>query len=254
MGRLFTFGCSYTNYHWQTWADIVGTQFDTFQNWGRAGAGNFFISSSVYECHSINKINQNDVVLIMFSSIDRFDYINKNSLFVTQGGIYSENHPFYGEFLLNEWSEEHGLFNTWFSILSVKTLLDSIGCKYVFMKSFNFDVIDCNDPYKTNIENFNRVDNCLKELNQIIVGETFSIFHRNLNQHYYFDDLPNKIEGHPTIKVHLEWVKKILPEFYNENMDTICEQWEKSIPNRLCDIYKTKSKSRNFSDFTTKLK
>ena len=76
--RLFTFGCSFTNYKWQTWADIIGTQFEEFQNWGNSGAGNFFISSSLYECHSINKITKDDVVLIMFSSIDRFDYINQN--------------------------------------------------------------------------------------------------------------------------------------------------------------------------------
>jgi len=68
--RLFTFGCSFTNYKWKTWADIIGTQFEEFQNWGKSGSGNFFISSSLYECHSINKITKDDVVLIMFSSID----------------------------------------------------------------------------------------------------------------------------------------------------------------------------------------
>jgi hypothetical protein len=97
--RLFTFGCSFTNYKWQTWADIIGTQFEEFQNWGKSGAGNFFISSNLYECHSINKITKDDVVLIMFSSIDRFDFINQKSDFETNGSVYGEYHSLYGDFV-----------------------------------------------------------------------------------------------------------------------------------------------------------
>lgn len=35
MTRLFTFGCSFTKFFWPTWADILGQEFDYYENWGR---------------------------------------------------------------------------------------------------------------------------------------------------------------------------------------------------------------------------
>jgi hypothetical protein len=246
--RLFTFGCSFTDYKWQTWADIIGTQFEEFQNWGKSGAGNFFISSSLYECHSINKITKDDVVLIMFSSIDRFDYINQNSDFETKGSIYGKHHGLYGDFVFNKWSEEFGLYNSWFSITSAKQLLDSIGCDYQLMKSFNFNQIDGPREYEK-LNNLNsRVDICLDLINEMIVGESLTEFHTKKNQHYYFDDLPSKIDGHPPISTYLEWIKQNMKKYYVKEMDIICEDWEKDIPKKITDIYK--SNKKNFIDFS----
>ena len=246
--RLFTFGCSFTNYKWQTWADIIGTQFEEFQNWGQAGSGNFFISSNLYECHSINKITKEDVVLIMFSSIDRFDFINQNSDFETHGSVYGEHHSLYGDFVFNKWSEEFGLYNSWFSITSAKQLLDSIGCEYQLMKSFNFDQIDGLEEYEKPNNINQRMDICLNLINKIIVGENLTEFHLKKNKQYYFDDLPNKVDGHPPISTHLEWIKQNMKKYYVEEMDLICENWEKGIPKKIVDIKNPNKK--NFIDFS----
>ena len=251
-GRLFTFGCSFTNYKWQTWADIIGTQFEEFQNWGKPGAGNFFISSGLYECHSMNKITKDDVVLIMFSSIDRFDYINQNSDFETNGSIYGESHSLYGDFVFNKWSEEFGLYNSWFSITSAKQLLDSIGCEYQLMKSFNFNQIDGAKEYEKPNNPNSKVDICLEIINKMIIGENFVEFHTKKNQHYYFDDLPNKIDGHPPTSTYLEWVKQNMKKYYVKEMDLICKNWEDSIPKKIIDLKKTND--RNFVDFSKKNK
>jgi hypothetical protein len=250
--RLFTFGCSFTNFKWQTWADIVGTQFEEFQNWGKTGAGNFFISSSVYECHAINKITKDDVVLIMFSSIDRFDFINQNSYFETNGSIYGDSHSLSREFVYNKWSEEFGVYNTWFSISSVKQLLDSIGCEYRLMKAFNFNQVDGPREYLKPLNPNQRLDICLELINDMVKGENIMEFHVNRNQHYYFDDLPNKVDGHPPISVYLEWVKKNMKKYYVEDMDSICEEWEKNIPKNIKDI--KKMNERHFIDFSKKNK
>jgi len=246
--RLFTFGCSFTNYKWKTWADIIGTQFEEFQNWGKSGSGNFFISSSLYECHSINKITKDDVVLIMFSSIDRFDFINQNSDFETEGSVYGEHHSLSKDFVLKKWSEEFGLYNSWFSITSAKQLLDSIGCEYQLMKSFNFNQIDGPREYEKPNNSSQRVNICLDLINEMIVGESLVEFNVKKNQHYYFDDLPNKVDGHPPISTYLDWVKQNMKKYYVEEMDLICENWEKSIPKKMIDIYKPNKK--DFIDFS----
>lgn len=44
MKRFFAFGCSYTSYHWPTWADYVGMspEFDEAYNFGMAGGASRF--------------------------------------------------------------------------------------------------------------------------------------------------------------------------------------------------------------------
>lgn len=76
--RLFTFGCSLTRYHWPTWADILGQQFDYFENWGQPSGGNNFIFNSVIECDTRNNFTPNDVIVIMWTSISRIDYYQHN--------------------------------------------------------------------------------------------------------------------------------------------------------------------------------
>jgi len=72
-GRLFTFGCSLTQYKWPTWADILGREFNFFENWGLCGGGNLYIFNSVVECLLKNNLNENDTVLIMWTNVERED-------------------------------------------------------------------------------------------------------------------------------------------------------------------------------------
>lgn len=82
MNRLFTFGCSFTNYMWPTWADILAIEFDSYRNWGRIGAGNHFIFYSLLECINRNEITADDAMgcadnKIPTNLIDEFDFISK---------------------------------------------------------------------------------------------------------------------------------------------------------------------------------
>lgn len=74
MKRLFTFGCSCTNWIWPTWADIYATQFDFFENWGMPGAGNLYIFNSIIEANNRYKFTSNDTIIIMWSGLQRNDY------------------------------------------------------------------------------------------------------------------------------------------------------------------------------------
>jgi hypothetical protein len=72
--RLFTFGCSMTAYHYPTWADIVGTKFKNFQNWGKGSCGNNYILNAINRCHLQNKFTKDDTVLVLWSGLSRIDY------------------------------------------------------------------------------------------------------------------------------------------------------------------------------------
>jgi hypothetical protein len=74
MSRLFTFGCSFTNYRWSTWADCLAPEFDYFQNWGQSGAGNQFIFNSVMECDQRYNFGPNDTVIVCWTDVMREDW------------------------------------------------------------------------------------------------------------------------------------------------------------------------------------
>ena len=91
--RLFTFGCSMTSYHYPTWADILGRSFDSFQNWGRPGAGNNYILNAINRCHLQNNFVPTDTVVILWTSLARIDYyqINEWSHLNNQYYDFSDN-------------------------------------------------------------------------------------------------------------------------------------------------------------------
>jgi hypothetical protein len=141
--RFFAFGCSFTNSKHPTWADIVGRQYKTYQNWGQAGAGNSFIFYSLMECHKRNAITPDDVVMIMWSSIGREDRWVKGEQWITPGSIY--NQTTYSEEFVEKFADPTGyLIRDMAHLTAAKTILDSIGCEYKFFSIVPFNVPDDN--------------------------------------------------------------------------------------------------------------
>jgi hypothetical protein len=131
MSRLFTFGCSFTNYKWPTWADILGLEYDHYENWGRAGSGNHFIFYSLIECINLNKITKADTVAIMWSTVDREDRF-VNGKWIGAGSIYNETSAgLYGDTFVANVADDNGyrLVSTLLVDATIK-ILDSIGCTY----------------------------------------------------------------------------------------------------------------------------
>lgn len=163
MTRLFTFGCSFTNSIRPTWADIVARQYTHYQNWGQAGAGNSFIFYSLMECHKRNKITQDDVVMIMWSSIGREDrYVN--GAWLTPGSIYNQTD--YDEKFVEQHADPTGyLLRDATHLTGAKAVLDAIGCQYYF-----FSIVPFNMP-DDNVFNVFSIDRKIEKL----YAEEFSI-------------------------------------------------------------------------------
>ena len=71
--RLFTIGCSFTKYHWNTWADYCGSKYKEHINLARTGAGNQFIAKTITEAFIDYDITPNDRIVIQWSSCQRED-------------------------------------------------------------------------------------------------------------------------------------------------------------------------------------
>ena len=74
MRKFIYSGCSFTGWHYPTWADIIAydhiTQgnVDIAYNFGRAGACNYYIQSSLFAAHTKLKITDNDYVGVGWST------------------------------------------------------------------------------------------------------------------------------------------------------------------------------------------
>ena len=96
--RLFTFGCSFTEYRFPTWANIASKMVPNakFYNFGRSGAGNTLIANRITETHMKYNLSETDLVLVMWSTFCREDrwlpYHPKHqrSGWESPGNIYSQ--------------------------------------------------------------------------------------------------------------------------------------------------------------------
>lgn len=134
MSRLFTFGCSFTQYwRWPTWADALGREFDFFENWGLCGAGNSYILWSLIECNQKNRLGPNDQIWIMWSNTSREDRYVKDR-WIEGGNVYwSAGSQLPQEYVKKFACERGYLIRDLANIAAVKQLLDHWGCSYKFL-------------------------------------------------------------------------------------------------------------------------
>ena len=91
MSRLFTFGCSFTYYHWPTWANIVALDKQKeLYNFGIAGLGNVGISQRILEADCKFNFTPDDEIMVMWTSWCRDDKINEFD-YNSQGSIFNQN-------------------------------------------------------------------------------------------------------------------------------------------------------------------
>ena len=140
MSRLFTFGCSFTQYwRWPTWADALGREFDQFENWGLCGAGNSYILWSLAECVQKNKLESTDEVWIMWTNTSREDrYVNGRWL--EGGNVYWSAGSSLPQEYVRKFANERGyLIRDLANIVAAKHILEGIGCKYRFMSMVSLE-------------------------------------------------------------------------------------------------------------------
>jgi hypothetical protein len=137
--RLFTFGCSFTSYKWPTWANILGRQFNTFENWGRSGAGNQYIFNSIVEANITRCFTPQDTIAIMWTNVSREDrYVEREWL--TPGNIYNQN--LYDSKFVEKFADTRGYYIRDLALIwAADRLLENIGCNII-----HFSITDIANP------------------------------------------------------------------------------------------------------------
>lgn len=137
--RLITIGCSFTDYRYPTWADIMSKAMPhaEFINLARGGAGNLYISNRATKANRTLNLTETDLVMIMWSTHCREDrFINGSWL--SPGNIYTQSD--YDEKFVKQFCQPLGYLIRDLSLIDLtNTYLDSLPCTHIGMLSVPFE-------------------------------------------------------------------------------------------------------------------
>ena len=264
MSRLFTFGCSFTAYEWPTWADILGRQFDFFENWGKPGAGNQFICNSIAEADAKYNFGKDDTIIVMWSSMMREDRYIQNG-WLTPGNFLGHGKEYYSEEFQKKFITVRGCYiRDLASMHLVYTMLKNKGCNFHFLS-----MIDINFPsdmytnyfiqklkLQKELDSIADVLDRYKDLIELIKPSVHKvIFNYDWQSRKLFMAPSSKTgqlhraDTHPLPIEHLEYLEKVLPEFTHS---TETKNWVKQVTDEVCSLIFYKNTSWNPLMYTPK--
>jgi len=208
--RFFAFGCSFTDYYWPTWANIISKEIPDSYIYAKNGAGNFYIYQALMEAIIHHKIDKDDLVMIMFSNVTREDRFTRSRGWITTGNLYHQNE--YDQTFLDKYLCDHGyLMRDLNLVQGCRLSLDSIGCDYELMSMVPFD------SKRSDSYNMTEVDYLLKfyegTINKVHPSVLDTVFRGDWNSRkkrpkykcHWSTEL--YVDNHPTPAEHLEYLK-----------------------------------------------
>lgn len=260
MSRLFSFGCSYTQAPYPTWADLLSNHFNSYENWAITGLGNRGIFHRLNEAILKRSINKNDTVVLMWSSPTREDRWFEDRGWVALGNIYNQN------FYNNEWTQKY--FDPFMSLMetlnyahAAQRMLDNIGCKWAmaWMVELLPDNLDINwgenppgdVPLSQLCDPGNKLTKFFRNIGRhpnMVSGEMES-YKNSIMKKYNIPELVTNgtIDGHPNSLAGYYYLQeKIIPCLKIENFDKdkkifqLAQQWALYTSKKTWDINKPK--------------
>lgn len=141
--RFFAFGCSFTNFHWPSWANIIGQEIPEFYNYGQQASGNTLIFHRLIEANIRHQFDKDDLVMIMWTTpmredrfIDRWYLLRHPNKFILDfnGNEFSQT------FFKNYVSEQGRLLSDLTFINSASHMLEKMKCDFYFLSMVPFDI------------------------------------------------------------------------------------------------------------------
>jgi hypothetical protein len=251
--RFFAFGCSFTNYIWPTWADIIGQDIEVYQNWGKQGAGNHYIFNSVMECDSRNHFNQDDLVIVMWSAIEREDrYSNKEWLVAVSD---DDKKRLYGRKWLKSFGEDYRscLIRDMAFIKATQSFLNSKGCDWINSSMYSICKLEEKRAYQDGYKNETDIDMFIKrylklnrdlcdgrEIKEYYAADVdvlklykdvysnieYSVLDVVRNGYLFSEHQANFGDGHPTPIEHLKYLDIVLPNNISKRTRQFVLEWQ----------------------------
>jgi len=255
--RIFTFGCSFTDYIWGTWANILGHEFkkSEFYNYGKSGAGNSYIANMVTQVDNFYKFKKDDLVLISWTNISREDrFLESRNGWLTPGNIYTQNE--YDSTFVKKWANDTHFALRDYSTISLVDQYLANKTQYHFLSMCNISTtIDqwAEEKAESNISNLSHnYGHCLKKISPSFYE---TLWNNNLQNkwesdwnivHKYFSD------GHPLPMEHLAYLQKTFDYEFNSKTISSVKKTQNSLITYLRKKYDTVTKNTGLYEFDQK--
>ncbi len=235
MNRLFTFGCSFTQYwRWPTWADYVGRGFDLYENWGLCGAGNSYIFNSLIECNQRNTLCAGDLVLIMWTNTSREDrYVGDRWL---EGGNVYWGSELGADYVRRFACERGYLIRDLATMAACEQLLEHWGCDWRWFSMVPFDRTNSQNELGENPAKPTQADQDVRDLYRGVIDQIApSVLETVFNGSWFtgngipdsYD--PRRRDFHPTPLEHVRYIDLVASDLANLEHAAWMSQWDRDI-------------------------
>lgn len=217
MNRLFTFGCSFTSYIYPTWADFLGENFDEYYNCGIGGASNDNIFGRFIEANTLFNFSENDYVVVMLTSVDRFSFFSDNKWKRVMD--YDNDHDLFKIYLNEIYSSSWGLYRTYTYINAIKNILELKKIPHKILNAFKLNESMVSEQKK--FYNFELSINFLKYMKKFESLSDFIDKKYEGNKEYYLYSDWDHIDFHPTVDMHFSFFKEHFPNYVTDNTEKL---------------------------------
>lgn len=133
--KIAAIGCSFTNYMWPTYADIL--QADRY---GLSGIGNERIFYILCHLYKTEQLHLYDAIVLQWTSPGRFDYLKKDGWTYNDGNIaFSEENKHIWKKIKEWYNEDFEYEKTENYIVSTRAICEKIGIKQFHMSMVHLD-------------------------------------------------------------------------------------------------------------------
>jgi len=242
--RFFAFGCSFTNYKWPTWADIIGQEIPDYYNYGVSGAGNFYIFHCVMTADHLYKFTEDDLILIKWSNIHREDRFIEDARhplhghtwknhWLTPGNIYSQD--VYTKDFMNYYSDTHCMLRDLSLLSALNGYLENKKLNYDFLTMVPLTGSLDGAPYPLTKTAENAL-NAYKPMLDTMPPSIFEIiFNRSWHSispraSYWAPWDHNYVDNHAHPAEHLDYIQKLYPETeFKQSTKDYAAHWHKVV-------------------------
>lgn len=221
--RLLAFGCSFTEYRWPTWCDILAYDLDVpLFNFGLAGAGNEYIANLIFQFHNLYGFKENDLVMVQWSGLLREDrFYPRYNNWILPGQIHSATRFFTDDFKSKYVSYSNCMIKQ-FALM--QAVLELLNYNTIFLNVYNYNV-PCERHEKHTKRKIRTIYETL--LNNIEPSFVDILWRGDIQRKIHANQHKFGVmfkEAHPSPLEHFSYINHVLSHnFKNETVDKIYE-------------------------------
>jgi len=208
---IYIDGCSYSNYYWPTWADIIQKSHPQVINLATSGSGNERIFFNLVQ--NLNKIQPGCKVILQWSSYPRLDYWHKPMKWESKGNRYYVDD--FVERNMEWWSDDYLQFKVYHYVNLARKLLTDAGAEFYFMTMDNWHAYSTSASQQLGL-NWNTI---IKDPKMIL--HDIDTYAEEDDKYHYGAEWTQGIcpDNHPTIETHIK-----LADFVNQYLNISINQ------------------------------